>query len=318
MNTLAPNTAALPQLNEQTWRVRLSRRICGIIPMHGFPGADRLREFLAGRLMPLPAGAILVRTAGGLSLRVEPSREGGLEKSLYFFGTYEPGTLNVISRCLRPGDTFIDVGSNIGLMALHAAKCCGPQGRVWAFEPHPETFSILKENIAVNGIENIRPLQLALGSGEEERPLFRAPGSTRGDATLVAGRQSGGLPIRIRPLDALMAEEQISPVRMMKIDVEGWELEALRGAGKLLRSPHAPILCVEYSRLHHQADGPVSDIHQFIRDCNDYRVFRLAKGKDRVSSLLPIRSSGELPHHDNLFCFLPSHLKELPSGMFSR
>ena len=119
--------------------------------------------------------------------------------------------------------------------------------------------------------------------------------------------------VKVQSLDTSVGKNSISNIRMLKVDVEGWELEVIKGAGRLLSKSDAPIICVEYSNLHPTYGRNLTDMYKYILGVNDYRVFKLAKGKETVSKLVRIVDATDLPFHDNLFCFLPNHLTTLNS-----
>ena len=109
-------------------------------------------------------GSYILKTNHNFLLRINPSEDAGVELSLHETGTYEKGILSYLKSTLRKGDCFVDVGANIGLMTIFASKCVGNEGQVVAFEAHPKTAELLKENIQLNQLMNIQVCQYALGS----------------------------------------------------------------------------------------------------------------------------------------------------------
>ncbi len=247
---------------------------------------------------------VVCTTNHGFRLIVQPGIGKGVERSIYLTGTYEEGTLAVFSALLRPGDVALDVGANIGLMTLHAARLVGETGQVFSFEPMPDIFSQIESNIELNRAQQVRAYSTALGSQSNTLPLFAHPEINRGSSSLVSNEGAPPAAIaKIMPLDDFVSEEIRRPIRLIKIDVEGWELEVLRGASATLSRPDAPILCVECSELHPLEGGTVADLYTLLASDNKYRCFALKRGKARPSHLVPIPGPGELPHHDNIFCF---------------
>jgi FkbM family methyltransferase len=132
----------------------------------------------------------------------------------------------VLAKYLRRGDTFVDVGANIGVHSLLAANLVHPEGRVYAIEPHPRTFRFLQGNIRLNKLTNVHAIQAAVGESEGTAYLT----SKRGDDMNCVSKS--GLQVAQRPLDAIIPDV---PIRVLKIDVEGFELFALRGAQRILK-----------------------------------------------------------------------------------
>ena len=88
-------------------------------------------------------------------------------------GGWRLDLLEFLDRFLKPGDVVYDVGSNIGLFSVFAAKKVTGQGRVLAFEPNPETCRYLQENIRLNGLDNLSAFQVALGNSSGETRTLR-------------------------------------------------------------------------------------------------------------------------------------------------
>ncbi len=134
----------------------------------------------------------------------------------------------------KPGDTVVDVGAHIGLYSLIAAKRVGPSGKVIAIEPDPENCNLLHRNIELNKLTNVTILERAAFSSNSKLKLY-LPGKERGFTklgTIMANRAmtENFLEIDATTLDHLMLMQGMTQVNWIKIDVEGAELEVLKGA----------------------------------------------------------------------------------------
>lgn len=310
---------ALPIANKL--RLRIVHRAKQFFKIHRFIGSGVLRNTIERVLMPTPTGPTITPTLYGFDLLVDPVADQALERTIYYNGTYEAGTLDIIGKCLCKGDIFIDVGSNIGLISLFSSKLVGPDGAVYSFEPEPVIYAILRKNIEINRVSNVHTYDLALGSARTTATIYSALATKakRGAASLIKPSEShaAGATVKVQTLDEFVCANKIANVRMLKIDVEGWELEVLKGARHLLASQTAPIICIEYSNLHPIHHGQALDIYNCILAINDYKVYKLEKGKETISKLIEVKRAKELPWHDNLFCFLLGHLKDLDENIFA-
>lgn len=133
-----------------------------------------------------------------------------------------------LERFLREGDTVIDVGANIGLLTLRAAKIVGSGGNVHAVEPHPETYTWLQKNIIKNGYNNIATYNTVIG--DEEKKVSFTNFAIK-DVNKVSDRE-GTIMLPMTTLDMLFPN--VWRCMLLKIDVEGYELQALFGAEKLI------------------------------------------------------------------------------------
>lgn len=155
-------------------------------------------------------------------------------------GSYEPAIQSLIEETLRPGDIAFDVGSNLGYFTLMMAKKVGSGGQVVAFEPDPEMFSALKRNLGRNSdaAAPVRALSVAAGAARGKVRFARGWRATRG--RIVA--TGGDLDVDVMTVDE--ASKRYGLPRLLKIDVEGGELDVLCGAGSVLTETR-PLVLVE-------------------------------------------------------------------------
>jgi FkbM family methyltransferase len=143
---------------------------------------------------------------------------------------------------IKPGDVVLDVGAHIGCFTLKAAKEVGPEGRVVSFEPSSENFRLLTLNVNSNDYSNAKLFNVAVGSAPGTAKLNL--GSRKGTNSLLsdAGVEKVGIEeVPIRTLDSIADELKLTKVSFVKIDVEGFELEVLKGGRNILASSHPSI-----------------------------------------------------------------------------
>jgi len=296
-------------------RVSFVHGINNFLLRHAFKGVGKLRNMLAKLILPDVTGPRICPTIYDFKIIVEPNRDQAIEQSIYFHGTYEAGTVSVMQACLQQGDCYIDVGGNIGFLALVGSQLVGPAGHVHVFEPEPEIFSILRSNIHLNEMMNVTAYEMALGAKRDKGIIYANAESIRGGASFIkpAAPNLQGNEVFVESLDQIIVKKNIKNIKFVKIDVEGWELDVLQGGPDLLSRSDGPILSVEFNAGHRPRQGALMGVFNFIISINQYFVYKLVKGKDVPSKLIQIKGQNDLPVHDNLFCFLPGHLEELKS-----
>ena len=141
----------------------------------------------------------------------------------------EPAVETLIRHRLRPGDTFIDAGSNVGFYTILAAKLVGPRGRVIACEMVPATADVLRGQVALNGYRNIEVVEGALAPVADETITASLRQGRFGVASIT--RSSGDETVSVKTVTLETILHSLDQVRLMKMDLEGAELGALQGAG---------------------------------------------------------------------------------------
>lgn len=197
-------------------------------------------------------------------------------RSIFVTGRYEPNEFTLLSKVLRPGMTFVDVGANLGLYTLYAARKVGPNGRVISIEPSSREVAILKRNIDLNALTNVQIHQVALSDRTAEVELLVACARQSGHNTLGSFGYNTPLDHRekilAQPLDALVRAEHLSRVEVIKMDVEGAELGALRGAIETLES-FRPTLLMELSDRHLRNQNATSAEVLALLSQHGYRLY---------------------------------------------
>jgi len=235
-----------------TFRERFNRRLLRYLT-EGSPGLavpagiPETLGFLAGRLARHPATLLLaggrwrVRWPQGFDLYYT-AKFNSVTHHYVATGSYEDAELNLVQANLRADSVFLDIGANVGLFSLLAARVI-QTGRIFSFEPLPETHRDLLANIALNrAADRIEPLALALSdrSGEGYITSDFHASNFLVDASAVSPKQ----PIALSTLDAFAAARRFERIDLIKLDVEGCELSVLRGGLATLRR-FQPMLLVE-------------------------------------------------------------------------
>lgn len=145
----------------------------------------------------------------------------------------EPAIFEAVRQLVRPGDTFVDAGANIGFYTVQAARCAGGTGQVIAIEMMPDTANILRMQIERNQLSNVRLVEAALSDVEGAEVVAHVSSGRFGQASLVAWTQ-GADAISVTTTTLARILEDLPRVALMKMDLEGAELPALRGAGPAL------------------------------------------------------------------------------------
>lgn len=158
-------------------------------------------------------------------------------------GTKEPFTAELFARSVGEGHTVIDGGAYLGFYTLLAARRVGPEGAVLAFEPNPRTFQVLVRNVRENGFEDrVIALPVGIDSGTSQRRFYLTGDDASKSSLFVPKRWLQATEIDCTNLDAALGSR---PIDLVKLDIEGGEVEALRGMRRSLASSPDPSVIVE-------------------------------------------------------------------------
>ncbi len=223
------------------------------------------------------------------------------------FAGFEYSERQFLQRLLEPGMTVLDIGAHAGLYTIVASKLVGTSGRVISFEPSPREGRRLRRHLWLNRCRNVTVADVALGEKEGHGDLLIVDGKETGCNSLHPGEGIAGDPIRVRVrrLDDCRNEGMFTIVDVIKMDIEGGELSALRGARAVFQTVRPVLLCeVEEARL-----APWNyrgrEIIDLVRDWNyqwftldcDGRLRELPGAQDRFNgnyAALPMERSTDI------------------------
>jgi len=187
-------------------------------------------------------------------------------------GAFERAETHFVERILRPGMTALDIGAHHGYYTLLASMLVGSQGRVIAFEPSPRERIRLERHLRLNKCVNVSVEQKALGSKPGEADLFMVEGAEDYCNSLrppVVDARSRKIRVLVETLDQFLASNHIGSIDFVKLDVEGAELDVLKGASGLLRGLPRPVFMIEVYDIRTQPWGYAArDIVRFLTERN--------------------------------------------------
>ena len=170
-------------------------------------------------------------------LQLEVSPADVIGRHLYKYRRYEPALAATLEKHLdlRSADLMIDIGANIGWYSLLVSRLSQGRCQVLAFEPDPDNFARLQRNLKLNGIDQVSAFNLAVGEHAATLQLHRYGKSNAGRHSLVDLHAGETIPVQVVSLDDWSTNSlPEGPIRLLKMDIEGYEVFALRGARHLL------------------------------------------------------------------------------------
>jgi len=228
-----------------------------------------------------PKGLTSIKIASGPARGMRMSLDLHAEKD-YWLGTYEPDLQIAAEKLIMPGDHIYDVGANIGYISLIAARLTGESGRVYSFEALPDNITRLKKNIAMNDLfERVHINHCAITDRDEPIIFYTHASGAMGKAAGSAGRDEDygeSITVKGLTLDHFTQTENLPLPDLIKMDIEGGEANALRGAERIL-STKKPTLLIE---LHGQVAA--EQVWHIFHD-HGYQIHAINKNFSRITNL---------------------------------
>lgn len=220
---------------------------------------------------------VIMNWVDGLKIKIYPSNE--MFRAIYVSGRYDPNIISIVKTLLQPGDTFIDVGANSGYVSLMVCKKIGPEGRIVAIEPSSRDYKRLVENIQINNLEPvIKSLQVAVGDRLGVKTMLvaseeRSNSNTLGNRFAFHGIEKEKTEVvNVTTIDTIVQSENLSAVKVIKLDIEGSEARALEGAKETVQRFRPIIIIGVNSQAIETSKRSMADIENFFKD-NDYVIY---------------------------------------------
>jgi FkbM family methyltransferase len=246
-----------------------------------------------------PEGVTFVSRFGGARFPCDPEDRGLPPVVALNFGSYEPKDFAMLLALVPRGATFVDVGANIGWYSVHVAVA-DPTARAIALEPIPSSFRWLSAAIASNRLGNVVPVNAAVGAERGEITLY-VDSTISGAASAAPSTGQAGLePITcpVVTLDDVVAEHG-GTVDVLKLDIEGAELFALRGASRVLERNRPIVFCEMLRKLTRPFGYHPNDIIDLMRG-HGYSCYRAEAGR-----LIPFELMDEETVETNFYFLHP-------------
>jgi len=228
---------------------------------------------------------VLVSELDGFIVGV-PGEEWRMAAYHAFRGPMEPGLLRAFDRALKPGMVVLDIGANIGVFTLHAARLVGLHGKIYSFEPAPRVFQILKDNVQVNGFLETGVIEFRQEAAWDRAGVARMTvyEGDSGRSTLFPDeRQGRKIEVKTVTLDqALRSQKRVDVV---KIDAEGAEPRILRGMRRMIERNPEIVIFIEFAPVHLRRAGV--EPTAFLDELASMR-FSIRQVHDVTGELLPI------------------------------
>jgi FkbM family methyltransferase len=240
-----------------------------------FPFSKGKRKIISITLDWMGQYSTVVSVSSGARFHVDISDH--IQRTLYFFGIYEPAVTTLIQSLLHPGDTFLDVGAHVGYYTILAGLRVGPCGHVHSFEPMPHIFRLLAQNVTLNQLSNVTFNELAVSDKDNMLRMYLPGSHNSGIGSMVHRPGSSGETIDClaQRLDTYWEHHGTGPVTLIKLDIEGGEFFALQGMPRLLSHRPAPdLICEASPSLAERCGYCMEEMLDFVRSFG-YRTYEI-------------------------------------------
>lgn len=220
-------------------------RLMRLLPL-GMPGKTRLARSLITKSIQGISDLYIKDRYGSTFLA--PNLYDTTAFYLFIDGLIEPEVTKILTRHLKPGMVFLDVGANIGFFSALAGKRVGKIGRVIAVEPSPRIFSYLQRNMHSNNLSNVAlENSAAFEENVEKVPFYEAPTEKFSMGALAPQFHDKPIMVKAVRLDSILLKYGIDHVDILKLDTEGAEARVLNGAKNLLTGERPPLVIFEFN-----------------------------------------------------------------------
>ena len=207
----------------------------------------------------------IITLFNGSKFRVDLSDT--IQREIYYSGAYEPAVTKLINTLVQPGDVCVDIGANVGYHTVIFSSLVGDTGQVHSFEPLPDLFRSLQSNVDLNSITNVTCNQTAVYQDTRQIVIYLPAAGNSGSGAQFNRKHHSGDSVRCQgvDLDNYVNDLKIKDINLIKLDIEGTELMALKGMKNILSQSVPPhVICEVIPELILDADYTSEELFQFL------------------------------------------------------
>src|SRR5258706_3570244 len=208
-----------------------------------FKGKQRIARLIYGNYLKKASDSLITGSYG--CRYILPNLIETISFEIFINGIYEKDTHEFLLKRIPPNAVLLDLGANIGSIIIPICKRRNDL-RVICVEASPWVFEYLKKNVELNGLTNISLVNKAVLDSDDKTIDFFGPMEKFGKGSLTPNYTNKSVPVATIQIDTLLIENNISMVDIIKIDIQGFEYYAFKGAWHLLQSPDAPDILFEF------------------------------------------------------------------------
>ncbi len=220
-------------------------------------------------------------------------------------GVYEPLETKLVRKEVKKGDVVLDIGANIGYYTLIFAKLVGKKGRVFAFEPDPTNFALLKKNISINGYKNVILVPKAVAGKTERRKLYLIKDNPGGHRLYDSPQSDRSLEVEAISLDDYFRGNNLR-IDFIKMDIEGAEKEAILGMINLLKRNRKAKIVTEFNPLELKNFGNKPSEYLKLLEKLGFKFWKINEQEKKIESIeipeLLKTYTPEKRNYTNLLC----------------
>jgi len=225
---------------------------------------------------------------------------------LSIFGVYEPLETEIVKKEVKKGDVALDIGANIGYYTLILARLVGDDGKVFAYEPDPSNFALLKKNVEANGYKNVVLVQKAVSNKTGPARLYLSPETPADHRIFDSGDGRQSVAIETVRLDDYFKNYN-GKIDFIKMDAQGSEGGIIQGMPNLFKKNHNVKIAMEFSPGALQKSGTAPEDCLNLLTGLGFKLFEIAEQEKKIRPadiprLLKLSTTGKRCY-TNLFCW---------------
>jgi len=245
-----------------------------------------------------PNTPLATQLCDDITIRYSP--RGNVSRDIYI-GQFEHDVVSFLKQYVCPGMVVMDLGANVGVYTLLCAKFVGEKGQVHSFEPTPFTFQQLQNNVHLNRFSWVHLNELAVSAtaGQCSFFVYEQCGMNSMNKQAWVGKPLRQIMVNTISLDEYVEARNMTRIDLIKMDVEGAELQVLKGGKNLLSGPNAPVLICEFTDKTTSNFGYQTSVLRENLEAFGYKLFRWSSTKRQLINE-PLRRDYEI--YANLVC----------------